>query len=519
MKNRETLEQIMERKVEEVRARLFYPSTPAPELTKETPNGSADIVSLKIQVNPDYINMLKDNGIPEEESLDETLSHEYAHITKFPGTAAKRMHQYMMARKLLDSKDLAESAVYAFNESQVNIFNGVDVKNKATPKVQKILARDSKGLNKILNGLYQALFKEDLGIKFTWRNKKEKDLVKELKEIQFTDQNNEDTNLGKFIVAVKDHLKEYKPRTQAGFLGMFNEEQIQEGLASLAQECMNNGYAPNQFEQLSSELANEGKIIPGAGTAKANLIVSRNIYTALARNYSIPIARTKMAKNGSLIPHEQKPFSIQTPFEDLKVFSSKGILPGISKAWTRKEGEIIKQIGIPDSIIVQDNSPSMPSPDKEVSIPVLGSSVIARTYLANDKTVTVYSFGSADHVYGPSKDEEAVNEVLRLHSGEDGGTTFNPRKLEQLLKDRSKSFDISIVSDMEISNLADFILSIKSLPFLNRIHLFYTNPGKMAYVNQAIEATKNVSNIGYAQLFTRYDIEKITMGELKKSLQ
>ena len=518
MENQKTLEQIMETKNREVRARYFYPSTPQPELTRETPNGSADIISLKIKVNPDYINMLKDNGIPEEESVDETLSHEYIHIAKFPGTAAKRMHHYMVARQLLDSKDLAESVVYAFNEAQTNIYNGVDMKNPYAPKVQRILAKDSKGLNKVLDGLYQELFKEDLGVRFNGRNKKEKDLVKKLKEISFTDQNNEDANLKNFIGLVKDHLKSYKQETNAGFLGMFNEEQIQQGLANLAQECMNNGYTPNQFEQLASELTNEGKLIPGAGTKQANLIESRNIYTALARNYSIPVIRTKIAKNGSLIPDEQKPFSTQTPLEDLNVFSSKGILPGISKVWTKKEGEVIKQVGIPDSIVVHDNSPSMPNPDGEVSIPVLGSSVIARAYLANDKTVSVYSFGSSDHIYGPSKDEEAVNRVLRLHSGKDGGTTFNPKKLEQLLKDRSKSFDVSIISDMEISNLADFILSIKSLPLLHRIHLFYTNPEKMTYVNEVIKAVKNIENIGYAQLFTNNDIEKITMGELKKSL-
>ena len=114
----------------------------------------------------------------------------------------------MIARKLLDSKDLAESAVYAFNEAQTNIFNGVDMKNKYTPKVQKILAKDSKGLNKVLDALYQKLFKEDLGVRFNWRNKKEKDLVKKLNEIQFTYQGNEDVNLEKFIAAAKNYLKQ-----------------------------------------------------------------------------------------------------------------------------------------------------------------------------------------------------------------------------------------------------------------------------------------------------------------------
>lgn len=512
----QTLEEIMEKKNIEVRARHFYPNNPNPKLSKETPNGSADISSMQILVNPDYIMMLKENGINEEESLDETLNHEYIHITKFPATAKKRMHQYLLARQFLDSKDLAESAVYAFNETQTNIFSGVDMKNEFTPRVQEVLSRDSKGFNKILDGVYQELFNKNLKVKLKRRERK---LVKELKKINFTDLDQEDRNLATFIHLAKDHLKQYEPRTRAGFLGMFNEEQIREGLSLLAQECTDKGYIPNQFEQISSELLNEGKINPGAGTEKADLRESNNIYLTLARNYAVPIISTKIAKNGSLIPSEQKPYSIGDPLEDLNVFSSKGIMPGISKSWVKKEGEVMKQLGIPDLIIVQDNSPSMDDPNKKISTAVLGSSVISRAYLLNDKTVTIYSFGGSDYVYGPSKDEKEVNRILRLHSREYSGTTFNASKLESLLKDRDKVFDLSIVSDMEISNLADFIQSIKSLPRLNRVHLFYTNPGKMAYVNSVIEAVKNLDNVGYAQLFGCGDIEKITMGELRKSLK
>ena len=521
MENQENLEKIMERKVDEVNARFFYPQFPTPELSRDVPNGSADIISMKTKVNPDFINMLNDNGIPPEESLDEVLSHETIHLTRFPGTAEKRMHQYLIARQILEKNELGEAVVYAFNEAQTNIFNGVDMKNKYTPKVQRVLTKDSKDLNKVLDGLYQELFKEDLGVRFNWRKKKEKDLVKKLKEINFTSLNEEDQNLKKFIEITKNYLKTYKPESNAGFLGMFTNEQIQQGLDALALECADKGYTPNQFEQLASELTKEGKIIPGVGNKKAELIESRNIYLSLARNYSIPIIKMQTEKNGSLVPVEQKQFSIGTPIKDLNPFSSKGILPGITKAWIRKEGETIKELGIPDLVLVQDNSPSMPNPNEVVSVPVLGSSVISRTYILNDKPVTIYSFGSSDYMYGPSKDEEEVNKALRLHSGREGGTTFNPNKLEFLLKEKSKPFDLAVVSDMEISNLADFILSIKSMPKLHRIHLVYTNPiaNYMAYVNEIINKTKGMDNIGYLQLFTKDDIGNIAMGELRKSLK
>ena len=501
----------MGRKIEDVRSRFFYPSIPKPVLTAETPNGEADVDSGQIKINPAFIKMLNEHGVPEEESLDEVLSHEYTHVTRFPGNAGRRMHQYLVTRTILNSQDLAQNAVYAFNEAQTNLFVGVDMGNEATPKVQRVLARGSRGLNKILDGLYQEAFEEDLGVKL---NRKDKKLVEQLKELSFTNQRSEDFNLRHFAELVKSHLKQFKPRSGSGFLGMFTQEQIGEGLAQLAQECADKGYSPDQYEQVINELSPDEPITPGKGKLRE----SRNIYLPLARNYAVPIVRRNIIGNGSLRPEEHKPFSTETSFEDLDPFRSKGILPGITQAWVRKEGETMEQKGIPDSIEVIDNSPSMPNPNESISIPVLGGNVIARAYLLNDRDVTVYSFGSSDYVYGPSRDEEEIGRVLRLHSRK-GGTTFNPAKLEALLKDRKRSFDLSVISDMEIKNLADFINSIRGIPELHRVHLFYTNPTKIGYVTNVQKATKGMPNIGYAQLYSRGDIEKITLGELKKSLK
>ena len=510
------LEELMGKKVREVSSRFFNPSIPTPELTEDVPNGSADISSGKIKINPSFIGKLEREGIPSEESLDEVLSHEFTHVTRFPGTAHKRMRQYKEARVVLESKELAEAAVYAFNEAQTNLYVGVDMRNKATPKVARVLARGSKGLNKILDGLYQESFGQDLGVIL---NKKDRGLIEKLKDVSFTDQRSEDANLRRFIELTKDSLREYRPKTSSGFLGMFTEEQIQEGLTQLAQECGDKSYTPDQFDQLVFELLPGGKIVPGAGNAKGELREARNIYTALSRNYAVPIVRKNILRDGSLRPKECKPFSTETPLEDIDPFSSRGILPGITQAWVKEEGGAVAQKGIPNSIIVIDNSPSMPNPNKVVSVPVLGGNVIARAYLLNDRSVTVYSFGGSDYVYGPSRDEKEIGKVLRLCSKEFEGTTFSPERLEALLNNRKEAFDLSIISDMDISNLSDFIGTVSGIPRLNRVHMFYTNPLTMKYVDAVQEATKAMDNVGYAQLFSKSDIEKITLGELKKSIR
>ena len=41
----------------------------------------------------------------------------------------------------------------------------------------------------------------------------------------------------------------------------------------------------------------------------------------------------------------------------------------------------------------------------------------------------------------------------------------------------------------------------------------------MKDVRSIQESTKSMDNIGYAQLFSRRDIEGITLGELKKSIK
>ena len=59
---------------------------------------------------------------------------------------------------------------------------------------------------------------------------------------------------------------------------------------------------------------------------------------------------------------------------------SPGIIPGITQKWIKKEGEVTTAyFEIPDSLIVIDSSGSMPNPDENISIPVLGATVIVAT--------------------------------------------------------------------------------------------------------------------------------------------
>ena len=87
-------------------------------------------------------------------------------------------------------------------------------------------------------------------------------------------------------------------------------------------------------------------------------------------------------------------------------------------------------------------------------------------------------------------------------------------------RETDKEFDVSVVSDMIINNLNDFIKTVLEIPKVHRIHLFYTNDHDdgMTYVNKLRNEFKNQENVAIIPLLEQKDIEKIIMGELKKSV-
>ena len=514
------LQEIMDKEWQQVRSRFFYINLPYPELTNNVPNGSADIVSTKIKINPKYITSLEKENIPPYESINEILIHEVSHLVYYPGTVSNKLAQYRVARQIL-SEDLAKSTVYAFNEVQTNLYVGTDLQHPATPPIQKILSKNSKGLNKILNALYQEKFQTDLNIKIS---KKEKKIVKELSKINFSNSKKEKENLKSFINIVKDYLTKYEPRSQSGFLGIFSDEQISEGLAEFAQSLMISNGKPNEYKQLINEaLQNNGKnkkSLNGliGGTNKGTLDQFTDIYSALARRFSIPIRKEKMKKNGGLIKKEQTIFSLESALHDINPYSSKGILPGITKKWKKEEGTVFsEQESTPDLVLAIDNSPSMfafttnheiISPDEKIYPHIIGANVITRSYLLNGSQISIYSFGSKDETFGPSREEKEISSRLRFYS-KHGGTTFNQNKLLTLLEKKDKKYDIAIISDMGISNMGDFMDTIKDLPNLHRIHLFYTHQNS----SRKVDSNQIGKKIFTFPLISIKDIKKIVMGD------
>jgi len=389
----------------------------------------------------------------------------------------------------------------------------------------------------------------------------ERSLIDKLKDIDYTNKAQEIDNFRIFVQVLKDYQPpqdqnkkdgegqegegngqvegqgngQGEPCSGNGVDG-FSDNQIREGLKQFAQECSN----PNEYEEVVRQVLDEGKEQGGrgqgqaqpsqamgkrAGSGRGITQLADNFYTALAEKHAIPISKKPMHKNGTLYPYSHTSFEIGDSITDVDAFSTPGILPGITTKWVNKEGEVYgDNEAVPDSFLIIDNSPSMFMPNgNEVIAPskrtyqhIVGATAISNAYLLNGSRVAVYSFGSNDHLTNPTKDREAVHRELRRYSS-DGGTTFNSRFLEGVLKDSEGEYDISVVSDMDIRNLGGFIDTVLGIPQTHRVHLLYTENN--GYVGKLRESFGSRENVAILPLTCESDIQKITMGELQKSVK
>ena len=562
----ENLKQTMGREWQKVRKNFHYPQLPQPKLIGEDSNGSINIESLEITVSEPFVNGLEKKGIAPEESLNEVLTHELIHFMKFPGSVLNVLKLQKSGQGITDPSKISELRS-AFTEAQTNLYMLNEMKHPSTAKVRKAYGlSEGDSFGRLMYGLYQEVSGQDLGIEPRERSLRDKvkgalgttpadqerGLIDKLKNINYTNKGQELENFREFAQVLKnyqppqDQNKKNKEGQEEGEvcsgdgngLGGFTDNQIREGLKQFAQECSN----PQEYEEIVKQVLNEdekqetqgrkqGQLPQAmgkkAGSGRGITQLADNFYTALAEKYAVPIRKKLMHKNGTLYPYSHTSFEIGDSIIDVDAFSTPGILPGITKKWVKNEGEVYgNDEAVPDSFLIIDNSPSMIdwetknginipiNPSQRIYQHIVGATAISNTYLLNGSRVAVYSFGSNDHLTNPTKDREMVHRELRRYSS-NGGTTFNSRFLEGVLKDSEGEYDISVVSDMDIRNLGGFIDTVLGIPQTHRIHLLYTESN--SYVGKLRESFGNKENVAILPLICERDIQEITMGELQKS--
>ncbi len=520
MKNE--LDEILKDEWQKVRKAFYFPQLASPILTDEVENGQFSFEDQTIKISPKYITWLYEHGIKREDAFNETVSHEVNHFVRFPGSFLTILRLHKDARKVVDASK-ADALVYLFNEIQNNMSMALDLKHPQTMPIQKLLynyylEKDHSKIKTLENALYQSAWNIDLGIKLDAKDSK---ILDALLELDYTDKTIERLNIKRFC----NILKDYSVDNQKGHLSisMFNGNQIMDGIKQFAQEFVDSEY----FEQMVKEVL-DGSIptkdysqknlhTTGAGTKKGEFTIANDLYSALAASISIPIKKLPKEKSGALYPYSHGEFSLENSMDELDPFSSPGIMPGITKKWIKREGETYRgYMRVPDSVICIDNSGSMPDPSHTISIAVLGATAISNAYLDNGSNVTVYNFGGGDSVFGPSTNKERIHSIIRGYTG--SGTVFNPEYIMNMLNTREKEFDVSIVSDMEISNIDTFVKTLQNISNIHRVHLLYTNPEDIDVVRGIERQLSSYKNVAFLQMYTKNDIYNITMGELKKSV-
>ena len=546
----------MGREWQKVRKRFHYPQLPQPRLVEDESNGSINMESLEVSVSEPFINNLKAKNITPEESFNEVLTHEVTHYMKFPGSVLNILKLQKSVQGVTDGNKISELRT-AFTEVQTNLYQLNELKSETTAKVRKACGLpEGDAFGTLMYGLYQEVSGQDFGVESKGKNlvdkvkgalrinstNEEKSLIEKLRSIDYTNKKQEINNFRQFAQVLKDYQPpqdqnkkgegnqegegngQGKPCSGNGLSG-FDDNQIREGLKQFAQECSN----PQEYEEILKQVLDEDKkqdnqgqgqssqaMGKRAGTGRGVTQLADNFYTALAEKYVIPIRKKPMHKNGTLYPFSHTPFEVGDSITDVDAFSTPGILPGITKKWIKKEGEVYgDNEAVPNSFLIIDNSGSMPNPIEGTSIPVLGATAISNAYLHNGSRVAVYNFGGNDYLLQSTKDKGAVHQQLRVYTG--GGTTFNPKFLEGVLKDSEGEYDISVISDMEIRDLGGFINTVLGIPKTHRVHLLYTENN--SYVGKLRQSFGDKENVAILPLTRERDIQEITMGELKKSVK
>ncbi len=527
------LKQIMAEEWESVRRDYFYPQLPQPRMIDGVDNAYLDMRDWQIEVGEDFIEDFAKNGIQQRDSLNEVLTHELTHYLKYPGSPLTIFKKHKVARQTVDEMR-AGIFEQMYSEIQVNLHMTQQKMHPSTipmRRIKKPFADDKYG--NLLYGVLQEIWGTDIGVKL---DQEQKELIKGLKRINYLDKENEMRNFHQFVRTLENYSPQFMSRPMPGGFGsgglpsdqnsegysidMFSDDEIKEAMRKFAKECASS----EEFRNIVKEVMKQAGSMRGggAGCDKADIAYADDFYTLLAENFSVPIRKKPMKGSGSLYPHSQTAFNIDDPIGELNPYSSPRLMPGISKRWVRKEGgSFCSEEKVPNEAIIIDNSGSMPDPIWETSIPVLGATAIADAYLNAEAKVAVYTFGGADVFTDFTRDRKTVHEAVRVYTG--GGTMFSLEYMEKVLKASEEEFDVSVVSDMMIYNLDEFITGVLRIPKTHRIHLI--NAGGYdpwshdeRYTKHLQKRFGNCDNVAIVTMDKESDIEKITMGELKKSI-
>ncbi len=512
----------------ELRKKHLYPAMPKPEVTSLPGRSSIQMKNKQIKIGKEFCDKLAEK-MDRDLIIEALLDHELSHHCFCPFDLTTHLLIYASVKEVLQNHEMAVKASDYFMDIAANTYCITQMET-AIPELY--LNMDKSELEKAICSVYQELWKIDLGVG-------EHPITKKLASLNYSNKARWEVESKRFARYIKELLQcDASTLSTSGF-SRYSKSEMESSLRDFAKrigdpkkfteivrdlesligdvDAEKNGKNPEKQEDFAPVYHKyiEKKVQMGIG--RGSLIdASVLFYQKLAENYTIPVQKLPLEKDGSLYPYSLSEWEIEKPIHDINIWGSFGrILPGVTKIWRKAEGETHGALGgIPDCLIIIDSSGSMANPREILSYAVLGSFCAANAYLENGARVAVYNysdaFGGNELALEYTRDRKQIYETLCKYFG--GGTAVNLSKIDALRSTtKTRSPDILMISDIAITNLPNVIDYFSKIE--NRATLVYL--GLNEYVEELMENVGLKANVSFYNVEKNEDIPKIVLGRVE----
>jgi len=504
----------LNRRWSRVREKFLYPELPFP-IFESIDVSNIDTKNHQISLNLEFV-LRAGKIIGAGRAMEALLDHEVGHFVFCPWDMSTHLTLYARAKRTLGKTDSRDDVLKLLDLFLDIVANTHVVKEKRTGIPDLYRGIKKEGLNSLVCALYEDLWGVDLNVDSTACYPK--DLLDGLKEIPYLDRDIWPRSLSRFIVLMEKYLKDDYSLGSGHSFDRYSDEEVELGLSEFALEAN----SPMEFEEILNDVASDLK--EGSKTDREGPMclqgVGRGVerdaspiyYMMLAENFSLPIMRKPLRKDGSLFPYSHAYWEASMPLSEIDIWNSFGkILPGMTQRWIYQEGEtFVEDEKVPDCLIMLDSSASMINPETELSYAVLGAGCAADAYLLNNASVSVYNF--SDSKVGGYLAQRHIRNRLELYRTLcrylGGGTSIDLDSVESLRKKSEKS-DLLLVTDMKIADFEEVVEYLVSLKEDVTVIYMEDNP----QVEQLIEVADGVSIFKVAK---KEDVPKVVLGRMRE---
>lgn len=504
-------EKALEKIWDKVKRKHFFPEIPPPRIGNCNDRVAITMVEKQIVINDGFCDRLK-GKMSDEDVLEGILDHGISHYTYCPWDFYTHLSLYNEARKVIKKSDLAKRATDMFIDVVADTYC-VKQKQTTLPALYRHMQKGRTG--DLIASIYQTIWGVDMKVRGY------EEVTKRLSGIPYLNRKEWGRSIKRFarglghILEMEENLekKDCSTCSMSGRdLQSYSLEEIDQGLKEFALAVSDMGDFQKSVEDYLEDFKERGYFGVGRG-AGDGITADILYYMKLAENYSLPLQKLPSKKNGILHPHSHIPWEIGSPIQDIDLWTSFGrIMPGISKIWKKKEGEIQREKeAAPDCLIVIDSSSSMTNPHDHLSYAVLGAGCAVDAYLKSGSKVAVYNFSDAragGKLILEFNDQRAmIYSALCKYFG--GGTAFRLKDLESLLEKGEKP-DVFIITDMKISNLEFLVNFLRKID--NRVTAVHI--GDNDYTARFKRSLSGRENIRVYPINQKEDIPRIVLGRV-----